>query len=187
MKLTTISTLSVVVALTAASLLPGNDGLAQSASVNETAGANVAADAKNAGEGTGANATTHSNATTAALDLLSDVVSVVLVVSYVRRAGESSRPQRLISLRIHRGFSFQIRNTHTHTHTHTHTLSLFAHLTGALTSRNLSCASPLCRRAQAVSVSLPSSLFVIMYLSARALTVYIICLAHHHSANERRA
>ena len=73
MKLTTISTLSVVVALTAASLLPGNDGLAESASVNETAGANVAVDAKNAGEGTGANATAHSNATTAALDLLSNV------------------------------------------------------------------------------------------------------------------
>ena len=82
MKLTTISTLSVVVALTAASLLPGNDGLAESASVNETAGANVATDAKNAGEGNGANATAHGNATTA-LDSLSNTVSVFLVGSYV--------------------------------------------------------------------------------------------------------
>ena len=85
MKLTTISTLSVVVALTAASLLPGNDGLAESASVNETAGANVATDAKNAGEGNGANTTAFGNAT-AALASLSDAgdgVSVFLVVSYV--------------------------------------------------------------------------------------------------------
>ena len=74
MKLTTISTLGVVVALATASLLQGNDGLAETASrrrrrrrlTNTTT--------------TGANTTASFNATAA--DLLSDV-SVFLVVGYV--------------------------------------------------------------------------------------------------------
>ena len=76
MKLTTISTLGVVVALAAASLLPGNYGLAEEASVMG------AARAKNetGAESTGANTTASFNAT--AVDLLSDV-SVFLVVGYV--------------------------------------------------------------------------------------------------------
>ena len=76
MKLTTISTLGVVVALAAASLLPGNYGLAEEASVMG------AARAKNetGAESTGANTTASFNATAA--DLLSDV-SVFLVVGSV--------------------------------------------------------------------------------------------------------
>ena len=64
MKLTTISTLSVVVALASAS--HADDGLAENASVMDTAGAENATGA----ESTGANATAYTNAT--ALDLLSD-------------------------------------------------------------------------------------------------------------------
>ena len=76
MKLTTISTLGVVVALAAASLLPGNYGLAEEASVMG------AARAKNetGAESTGANTTASFNATAA--DLLSNV-SVFLVVGSV--------------------------------------------------------------------------------------------------------
>ena len=76
MKLMTISTLGVVVALAAASLLPGNYGLAEEASVMG------AARAKNetGAESTGANTTASFNATAA--DLVSDV-SVFLVVGYV--------------------------------------------------------------------------------------------------------
>ena len=73
MKLTTISTLGVVVALATASLLQGNDGLAETASrrrrrrlTNTTT--------------TGANTTASFGATAA--DLLSNV-SVFLVVGYV--------------------------------------------------------------------------------------------------------
>ena len=72
MKLTSISTLGVVVALATASLLQGNDGLAETASrrrrrrlTNTTT--------------TGANTTASFNATAA--DLLSNV-SVFLVVGY---------------------------------------------------------------------------------------------------------
>ena len=76
MKLTTISTLGVVVALAAASLLPGNYGLAEEASVMG------AARAKNetGAQSTGANTTASFNATAA--DLLSNV-SVFLVVGSV--------------------------------------------------------------------------------------------------------
>ena len=98
MKLTTISTLGVVVALAAASLLPGNYGLAEEASVMG------AARAKNetGAESTGANTTAASFNATAA-DLLSNVVSVFLVVGsvlleapclYRRERGESSMIQR---------------------------------------------------------------------------------------------
>ena len=78
MKLTTISTLGVVVALAAASLLPGNYGLAEEASLMDAAGGKSATRAASTGD----NATAYANATVAGLLLLSDV-SVFVVVGYV--------------------------------------------------------------------------------------------------------
>ena len=69
MKLTTISTLGVVVALATASLLQGNDGLAETASRRRRL------------TNTTTNTTASFNAT--AVDLLSDAVSVFLVVGYI--------------------------------------------------------------------------------------------------------